>query len=240
MLGFMHNTLEEILQYYLCDLWNIGPHEGREAEPSDSEEEFPKEALEELDSELEELMQESREYKESIQHEYHSASSSATVSSHATIRGQPASPSPFQSCSRTPSAFLNACIPLSIASSGANMPLSGGSDSSCDSSFFDTERQPFSFSKDQLERIRACIQTVPLPTYISRPPGNLGEPKHSSLKAYDYLVLFTVIFPLILPVFWWTLEPLNYYRLILSNFGHLLASTNIVSAYSTSNADAEA
>ncbi|EEB93053.1 hypothetical protein MPER_08346, partial [Moniliophthora perniciosa FA553] len=91
-----------------------------------------------------------------------------------------------------------------------------------------------------LERIRACIQTIPLPTYITRPPGNLGEPKHGSLKAYDYLILFTVIFPLVLPEFWWTSEPSDYHRLILSNFVHLVASTNIISAYSTSDADAEA
>ncbi|EEB88832.1 hypothetical protein MPER_13152 [Moniliophthora perniciosa FA553] len=238
ILGFMHNTLEGILQYHLRDLWNVGPREGGEAESSDSEEEFPEDALEELDSELEELTQESRQYEESLQHDG-SASSSTTISSHSTVRGRPAGPSLLQSRSRTPSAFSDARTPLSMAPSVVDTPPSGGSDTSHDSTFFDAERQSFSFSKGQLERIRTCIQTVPLPTYIGRPPGNLGEPKHGSLKAYDYLILFTVIFPLILPEFWWNSESSDYHRLVLNNFGYLVASTNIISAYSTSDDDAE-
>ncbi|ESK83321.1 hypothetical protein Moror_8804 [Moniliophthora roreri MCA 2997] len=128
-----------------------------------------------------------------------------------------------------------------MAPLGADTPLSisGDSGSSSDSSYVNAVRQSFSFSKDQLERIRTCIQTVPLPTYMSRLPGNLGEPKHGSLKAYDYLILFTVIFPLILPEFWWNLEPSDYHRLILNNFGHLVASTNIISTYLTSNTNTE-
>ncbi|THU79883.1 hypothetical protein K435DRAFT_606668, partial [Dendrothele bispora CBS 962.96] len=90
-----------------------------------------------------------------------------------------------------------------------------------------------------LEMIRSCIQNIPLPTYVTRPPGNLGEPSHGSLKAYDYQILFTVIFPLIIPELWPPSNCTDYQALFLNNFDHLVASTNIVSAYSTSDQDAE-
>ncbi|THV08113.1 hypothetical protein K435DRAFT_628154, partial [Dendrothele bispora CBS 962.96] len=91
----------------------------------------------------------------------------------------------------------------------------------------------------ELQAIRSCIQNISLPTYVGRPPGNLGEAKHGSLKAYDYFVLFSVIFPLILPEFWWFPDSTDYHKLLLNNFGHLVASTNIISAYSTSTNDAD-
>ncbi|KAJ6503589.1 hypothetical protein C8R45DRAFT_1070244 [Mycena sanguinolenta] len=55
------------------------------------------------------------------------------------------------------------------------------------------------FSKERLENIRRCIKEVSLPTHVTRLPANLGEPNHGKLKAAQYLTLFSVILPLVLP-----------------------------------------
>jgi hypothetical protein len=55
------------------------------------------------------------------------------------------------------------------------------------------------FTKDRLEQIHCCIREVSLPTHVTRLPGNLGEPRHGKLKAAQYLTLFSVILPLVLP-----------------------------------------
>ncbi len=43
--------------------------------------------------------------------------------------------------------------------------------------------------------IRQCIRNVTLPTWVGRPPVNLGEASHGKLKANDYLVLFSFSTP---------------------------------------------
>ncbi|THV00962.1 hypothetical protein K435DRAFT_656238, partial [Dendrothele bispora CBS 962.96] len=91
-----------------------------------------------------------------------------------------------------------------------------------------------------LESIRKCIQDVALPTHAHRPPGNLGEPSHGKLKAKEYLDLFTIFLPLILPEIWSTDRATDYERALLGNFYHLVASTNIIAAYSTLNSEADA
>ncbi|KAJ3796506.1 hypothetical protein GGU11DRAFT_817043 [Lentinula aff. detonsa] len=81
-----------------------------------------------------------------------------------------------------------------------------------------------------------------LPTWIDRPPINLGEAKHGKLKAHDYLVLFTVIFPLILPHLWWNNDNEQsqaWTRRVLESYVHLTASTNIICSFKTSNSEAE-
>ncbi|KAF8142259.1 hypothetical protein K438DRAFT_1911289 [Mycena galopus ATCC 62051] len=81
--------------------------------------------------------------------------------------------------------------------------------------------------------IRTCISNISLPTWVARPPRNLGEASHGKLKAYESLILFTVIFPLIIPELWWGKGATEL--AFLQNFHHLVACTNIVSSFSTSN-----
>ncbi|KAF8223397.1 hypothetical protein L208DRAFT_1317027 [Tricholoma matsutake] len=50
------------------------------------------------------------------------------------------------------------------------------------------------------------------PTWIQRPPTNLGEPSHGKLKAQEYLTLFTCIFPLIIPEFWYMTTATNLHH----------------------------
>ncbi|KAF9456554.1 hypothetical protein BDZ94DRAFT_1177483 [Collybia nuda] len=91
-----------------------------------------------------------------------------------------------------------------------------------------------------MEAIRGCIKTVLLPTWVHRPPINLGEPSHGKLKAQDYLILFTYIFPLIIPQIWYTPTASETDQEHFHCFYHLVAATNIVSSFKVSNADADA
>jgi hypothetical protein len=58
------------------------------------------------------------------------------------------------------------------------------------------------FSHVEIGIIHQAIRTIPLPTWVTRPPVNLGEASHGKLKAKDYQTLFSVIFPLILFEIW--------------------------------------
>jgi hypothetical protein len=93
----------------------------------------------------------------------------------------------------------------------------------------------FELTADQLARVRACIQEVLLPTWVERPPGDLGEARHGKLKAHELLVLFTDILPLILPELWWKGSQQDMG--LLENFCFLVASTNIIASYSISATD---
>ncbi|KAF7373974.1 hypothetical protein MSAN_00610100 [Mycena sanguinolenta] len=77
----------------------------------------------------------------------------------------------------------------------------------------------FNFSSIELGAIRTCIRNISLPTWVARPPGNL------------------VIFPLIIPELWW--DKGNIAMKFLENFHNLVACTNILSSFSTSNAEAD-
>jgi hypothetical protein len=98
----------------------------------------------------------------------------------------------------------------------------------------------FSFKETELQAIRDCIQDITLPTWVHRPPTNLGEKRHGKLKAHEYLSLFTCIFPLIVPEFWYTPTATDTHRDHFLCFYHLVTATNIISAFKTSNADADA
>jgi hypothetical protein len=95
----------------------------------------------------------------------------------------------------------------------------------------------FNFTPAQLGSIRACIRNISLPTWVARPPKNLGEASHGKLKAHEYLLLFTVIFPLIIPELWWGKGQTE--QVLLRNFHHVVGCTNILSAFSTSNDEAD-
>jgi len=96
----------------------------------------------------------------------------------------------------------------------------------------------FDFTKEELEKIRTCIHDVSLPTWVQRPPSNLGEAAHGKLKAHELLVLFTVIFPLVMPILWWYED--DYKIRLLQSFCNLVHCTNIVAGYSVTNAEADA
>ncbi|KAJ3780589.1 hypothetical protein GGU10DRAFT_279114 [Lentinula aff. detonsa] len=95
----------------------------------------------------------------------------------------------------------------------------------------------FKFTDNQIAQIRHCISEVLLPTWVERPPQNLGEKSHGKLKAHQLLVLFTVIFPLIIPEIWTNGNDKE--NKLLRNFCDLVAATNIIASYSTTSEEAD-
>ncbi|KDQ34156.1 hypothetical protein PLEOSDRAFT_1033831, partial [Pleurotus ostreatus PC15] len=95
----------------------------------------------------------------------------------------------------------------------------------------------YTIPSNQLEAIRGCIHDVLLPTWVQRPPSNLGDASHGKLKAHELLVLFSVIFPLVLPELWWAVG--EHEEKLLESFCHLIQSTNIIASYSVTPTEAD-
>ncbi|KAJ7094902.1 hypothetical protein C8R43DRAFT_1068291 [Mycena crocata] len=96
----------------------------------------------------------------------------------------------------------------------------------------------FKLSVDALGKIRTCIKQVSLPTWVARLPDNLGEPKHGKLKAEQFLTLFTAILPLVIPETPLT-DDESTSEEMLNGFYELIACTNIISSFETSDSEAE-
>ncbi|MBW0591719.1 hypothetical protein O181_131434 [Austropuccinia psidii MF-1] len=83
---------------------------------------------------------------------------------------------------------------------------------------------------------REIMKDVVLPSGVGALPQNLGESKHGRLKASDWLTLFTLILPLIIPKsFIEEIEdiPLNSKRgIFLQNTGDVIQCTRIVCSWS--------
>jgi hypothetical protein len=108
----------------------------------------------------------------------------------------------------------------------------------CDNpDFIGVDPGAFQFTSEQVKAIRQCITDVMLPSWVEHPPGNLGESKHGKLKAHQLWVLFSIIFPLIIPEFWLNGDEVENLR--LENFCHLVASLNLLATYSTLEKEAD-
>ncbi|THV01355.1 hypothetical protein K435DRAFT_818072 [Dendrothele bispora CBS 962.96] len=247
VLGFMHNTLEGVLEDHLRQRWGIDKHEGggkAKEDDSEAEEEYEVEdSSVELDSELDGLRRESEESGNEgnpilpfrLRSQRSSASSPLPSQSQEDVEiALDAIPSPFHLPSDEEARTE---VPASATPRPEDFE---DEDEDDDPSYQEDEDLLFDFKPEWLESIRKCIQDVALPTHAHRPPGNLGEPSHGKLKAKEYLDLFTIFLPLILPEIWSTDRATDYERALLSNFYHLVASTNIIAAYSTSDSEADA
>lgn len=120
------------------------------------------------------------------------------------------------------------------------------SDSESDSDFENEEKEEQEaawrakciFTPEVLSRIHACIDKTHIPTWIARPPRNLGEKSHGKLKADQWLTLYTIFFPLILPEIWLASKK-SQDTALLDNFHDLVKCTNIVCSYTASNSAAD-
>ncbi|KAJ7123995.1 hypothetical protein C8R43DRAFT_899328 [Mycena crocata] len=209
ILGFMHNWLEGVLQHHLRKLWGIGRNEKKDKDESWSESD-----ISESSSELEDLQKEHQAAQEQEQRQIRLASNDDSMD--VDEEESAASTTP------TPSTFLH--VDLDDDDDDEFQPVP---DNKID----------FELPEHHLDAIRACIASIDLPTWVARPPKNLGEAKHGKLKAQEYLTLFTVILPLVIPELWWKGDEKE--RKLLENFYHLIACTNIISSFSTSNAEAD-
>jgi hypothetical protein len=91
------------------------------------------------------------------------------------------------------------------------------------------------FDDETLSHIHSCIALVVIPSWIDRPPSNLGKKSHGKLKADNWLTLFTIFFPLIIPEVWCASETARDKEL-LKNFYDMVTCTHIIVSHSTSSA----
>ncbi|KAJ7061907.1 hypothetical protein B0H15DRAFT_794832 [Mycena belliarum] len=179
VLGFMHNTLEGMAEHHLRMLWGIGRqnHAAKDLIEQQKEELFTESDASEASQDIQELQNEADHPEQLAAYMAFRAASSTTP---------------------TPQNPQNP----------GDLFMGNFDDDEGDPDFFPPDFDhdgtgAFNFTDDQLELVRDCIKNVHLPTWVGRPPTNLGEAAHGKLKAHELLILFTVIFPLIIPELWW-------------------------------------
>ena len=94
------------------------------------------------------------------------------------------------------------------------------------------------FNREALLKIHECINDAVVPTWITRPPRNLGEKSHGKLTADQWYTLFTIFLPMVLPELWLASGKRRDLDL-LNNFYDLVTCTNIIGSYTISNAAAD-
>ncbi|KAJ6497971.1 hypothetical protein C8R47DRAFT_972276, partial [Mycena vitilis] len=215
VLGFMHNSLEGLAEHHLRVLWGIGRHARIKQDLADQKkaEQFYESDASEASQDLDNLAAESRSSAASVADDEMEIDVDHTESSASTT------PTP---------------------ENPGDLYMGNEDDDEDDEEDYvppDFDSDVFNFTPEELEMIRECIKNVQLPTWVGRPPTNLGEASHGKLKAQELLILFTVIFPLIIPELWWNQGDVA--TRLLDNFYSLVACTNIISSYSASNAEAD-
>jgi len=217
ILGFMHNWLEGVLAHQLRTLWGIGRDQknSEKLDEIDAEETFTDMDVSDSADEAEELQREIEEYEALA-----AGIGAMPLGSDGDItpRGSP-TPAPME---------------IDVRDYG------GGEDEDPDDGpYIPGENDQVAFDADQLTQIRTGLAEITRPTWVNGPPTNLGEKVHGKLKAEEFLTIFSDFFPLIIPEFWWpganALEKMQ-----LKSFYDLVASTNIVASFKTSNSEAEA
>lgn len=215
----MHNWLEGVLEHHLRTLWGIGrdrAHDQR-ANELDEDEAWDESDVAESASELEELVREADEYAQQVQQGI-----------------PPGPPTPSSSEMSVDSDPQSTPTQTPMPTSPEN-PDTADPD---DGEYIEMPEGVYSLPEAFVDALRICISNISLPTWVDRPPGNLGEAKHGKLKAYTYMTLFSAIFPLIVPEFWH--PPRNETDLLhMESFHNLVVATNIVCSYKMCNADAD-
>ncbi|KAL1742236.1 hypothetical protein HDZ31DRAFT_75655 [Schizophyllum fasciatum] len=210
MLGFMHNTLEGLLQTHLRSRWKLGEQSSEKARTSDlvdEDERWTEDASQESAAELEDLFD------------------AVNPTARAAL--------PEMQIPRTEEAVTRKFAHPYL------FDYDDDDDDDDDTDYIPPAASAFRFTDPQIQQIRDAIRDISLPSCVERPPLNLGEPSHGKLKAEYELTLFTLIFPLFLPEFWLRAGSTDHDQLLLSNFYHLVAATNIVSSFSTTASAAD-
>ncbi|KAJ7050226.1 hypothetical protein C8F01DRAFT_1345766 [Mycena amicta] len=177
VIGFMHNSLEGMAENHLREVWGIGRSK-RFSKKLAAQEAFKEFAGDDADLSESEM-------------------TTASESSQDLHPGQAAPGQPDEMDVDEPDSDSDSNTPTpqnqhlrDHAESLANDNLDDDDD--------DIEYGPgdiFNFSKEELELIRGCIATVHLPTWVGRPPSNLGRGPvaESLLDNFYHLVACTAI-----------------------------------------------
>ena len=224
LLGIMHNWIEGVLQHHARVLWGIGvvpPKTGNHNDHNDHISAVITHPLldadlnfgsEVLDDEIEDLYVESQSYQDTPSH-------MSRMRSEASILSQDCDDSDPEDVDFQPD---------------------GDSDSASDDSGDEDESWKANciFTAAELNMIHACISEAVIPSWIERPPRNLGEKAHGKLKADQWFVLFSVFLPLVIPEMWQHLSD-SRHCLLMNNFYDLITCTNIVCAYAVTPGSAD-
>ncbi|KAJ4487060.1 hypothetical protein C8J55DRAFT_594498 [Lentinula edodes] len=210
VLGMMHNTLEGHLEFHLRELWGLGRTEKKEKQLA--QEETERDRDEEFSvADTEETLSELEDLEEESREWQQSVTGSAND--------------------------LNDLTMDDVDDDNSTSTATPDDDSD-DPDFKDLDVETlFKLTPQQIAHIRHCISEILLPTWVERPPRNLGEKSHGKLKAHQLLILFTVIFPLIIPELWAFGNETE--RKLLENFCDLVAATNIIASYSVTPTEAD-
>ncbi|KAL1657506.1 hypothetical protein GGF50DRAFT_12706, partial [Schizophyllum commune] len=242
ILGCMHNWLEGVLQNHLRNLLGIGRDvQGvRQAAELEQHERWTDADLSESADEVDDLHQEVEEADDSSGDETMRTTSTTPTPSYSEL---PSGRFPRNQTSHTPSEAASHTAENSgpLDAHALFFDLDWGEDDDNDADYFPTGETPFEFTPAQLQLIHDCLSEATLPTWVSRPPTNLGEASHGKLKAADVLTLFTCFLPLVLPEIWYTVQgtPHSLEHRMLDNFHELVSATNILCSFTTSDAAAD-
>lgn len=205
VLGIMHNWMEGILQHHVRTKWGIGMDEGSQTKGQESWNPSNDDSdVEMLDAEILELQKDSQMNEDIPLHTHRLQASHSMLE--LSVDDQASDDSDFLS------------------------PNISDEESTGESEF---PSSTCIFNAACLSQIRECITNSTLPSWIDRPPHNLGEKSHGKLKADHWFTLFTIFFPLILPEIWST-QSTSRSEKLLDNLHDLVTCTHIVGSYTTS------
>jgi hypothetical protein len=226
VLGLMHNFLEGILQHHVRVCWGIGtPSVGKKV--SDIRPSSPRsdttEYLETLDIDTEMINEEIQNLWEESQTHVDTPSHLRRLRSEASIHINPVS---------------NDIEVDDNIDNDIDFQPDDESDEESEDEFGDSDATCI-FTADQLSKIHACLSDTVIPSWIDRPPTNLGAKSHGKLKADQWFTLFTIFLPLVLAEIWLS-SPNEHYAALFENFCNLVTCTNLVCSYTVTEGSANA
>lgn len=217
VLGYMHNTLEGILQNHARSKWGIGSLKHRRDD----------EAPGGYDSELFALEDESSGHDDTPQESVRQRSASSTLDYLSSLASVPP---------ESEDDPMDGDDPMDEDES-VYQPSDEGSDEEDPQPLEHALAPKCTFTKPELELIRTCFRDAGMPTSMERPPGNFGEASHGRLKAIAWLTTFTNFLPMVVPEIWAGEDASAETETLLQNFYDLVASTNIISSYTFTPGD---
>ena len=211
ILGVMHNWFEGLLQHHTRRCWGIGVTISSGDLETEKDKTLPSSGdadadFDMLDDELNALQTESQQYGDTPIHIKHLHSETFLSSDSAS------------GCTN------------STGDDDDFQPSDDSDEGEDEDKDVDEARSLCVFDAAMLSKIHMCIAEAVIPSWIDRPPANLGDKSHGKLKADNWLTLLTIFFPLILPEIWVSSSN-NQHLALLDNFYDLVTCTNIIRSH---------
>lgn len=90
------------------------------------------------------------------------------------------------------------------------------------------------FRKPILDQLRKDISSIVLPSWLEKPPSNIGDAAHGKLKADQWRTLCSIHMVVTLTRLWGNSKATAEERAVLQNFVHLVVATDLASRRSMS------